>query len=127
MAYRIDSAGVCGPSYGIAGAEMRLVINYSQPKAQRKYRVFFECGDHHRQVPVTRRLQILALFSIVFCVPEYQPCPHRPRRVRTHRATDRINQSYGTITLASARLLSRSSMPDVISPAWKPDGHRRAV
>ena len=50
-----------------------------------------------------------------------------PRRQRTHDAMDRVNQRYGTMTLAPARLLGRSSMPDVISPAWKPHGHRKTV
>ena len=51
----------------------------------------------------------------------------RPSRERTHAAMDQINRRYGNLTLASARLLGRSSMPDVISPAWKPDGHRKTV
>ena len=51
----------------------------------------------------------------------------RPARARAHRAMDQINLRYGSMTLASARLLGRSSMPDVISPAWKPDGHRKTV
>ena len=51
----------------------------------------------------------------------------RPARARRHRAMDQINQRYGAMTLASARLLDRSSMPDVISPAWKPEGHRKTV
>ena len=37
---------------------------------------------------------------------------------------DNINQRYGEFTLAPARLLKRSKMPNVISPAWKPSGHR---
>jgi hypothetical protein len=31
------------------------------------------------------------------------------------------------MTLASARLLQRSQAPDVISPAWKPHGHRQSL
>ena len=50
-----------------------------------------------------------------------------PQRERRHRAMDAINQRYGALTLASARLIDRSSMPDVISPAWKPEGHRKTV
>jgi DNA polymerase-4 len=50
-----------------------------------------------------------------------------PRRERAHHAMDRVNQRYGALTLAPARLLDRSSMPDVISPAWKPEGHRKTV
>ncbi len=51
----------------------------------------------------------------------------RPDRQRRHLAMDGINRRYGTMTLAPARLLDRSTMPDVISPAWKPQGHRKTV
>lgn len=40
---------------------------------------------------------------------------------------DSINQRYGEFTLAPARLLNRSSMPNVIAPAWKPTGHRQTI
>ena len=50
-----------------------------------------------------------------------------PQRSRANLATDEINQRFGDFTLAPARLLGRSSMPDVISPAWKPSGHRKSV
>ncbi len=49
------------------------------------------------------------------------------QRVRAHRVMDSINKRYGNLTLASARLLDRSSMPDVIAPSWKPVGHRKTV
>ena len=38
-------------------------------------------------------------------------------------AIDRINRKYGEFTVAPATLLDRSSMPNVIAPAWRPDGH----
>ncbi|RLA04069.1 MAG: DNA polymerase IV [Gammaproteobacteria bacterium] len=41
-----------------------------------------------------------------------------------HRTIDRINHRYGEFTLCNAPLINRSSMPNVIAPAWKPDGHR---
>jgi DNA polymerase IV len=44
-----------------------------------------------------------------------------------HAVMDRINQRYGEFTLAPARLLKRSSMPNVIAPAWKPHGHRQTI
>ncbi|MHB1764331.1 MAG: DNA polymerase Y family protein [Gammaproteobacteria bacterium] len=50
-----------------------------------------------------------------------------PRRRRLHAVMDRINERYGEFTLAPARLLSRSDMPNVISPAWQPSGHRQTV
>ena len=40
---------------------------------------------------------------------------------------DAVNERYGQLTLAPARLLNRSTMPDVIAPAWKPFGHRQTV
>ena len=40
---------------------------------------------------------------------------------------DAVNQRYGEFTLAPARLLNRSSMPNVIAPAWKPFGHRQTI
>ncbi len=49
------------------------------------------------------------------------------KRQRVHTVMDSINNRYGNLTLASARLLDRSSMPDVIAPSWKPSGHRKTV
>lgn len=40
---------------------------------------------------------------------------------------DRINDRYGEFTIAPALLIDRSSMPNVIAPAWKPDGHRQTI
>lgn len=49
------------------------------------------------------------------------------QRIRAHQVMDTINQRYGNLTLAAARLLDRSKMPDVIAPSWKPSGHRKTV
>lgn len=40
---------------------------------------------------------------------------------------DLINQRYGEFTVAPARLLGRSTMPNVIAPSWKPTGHRQTI
>jgi DNA polymerase IV len=40
---------------------------------------------------------------------------------------DDINTRFGEFTLSPATLLNRSTMPNVIAPAWKPTGHRRTV
>ncbi|HEV2321439.1 MAG TPA: DNA polymerase IV [Gammaproteobacteria bacterium] len=40
---------------------------------------------------------------------------------------DRINAKYGRWTLMPARMLNRSATPDVISPSWKPSGHRQTI
>ncbi|MBT7309090.1 MAG: DNA polymerase IV, partial [Gammaproteobacteria bacterium] len=48
-------------------------------------------------------------------------------RSEVNAVTDKINQRYGEFTLAPASLLNRSSMPNVISPAWHPSGHRNTL
>jgi DNA polymerase-4 len=40
-------------------------------------------------------------------------------------AVDRINLKYGEFTVSPATLLARSEMPNVIAPAWRPDGWRQ--
>ena len=49
------------------------------------------------------------------------------RRMRRAAAIDRINARFGEFTLAPAELLARSSMPNVIAPAWRPDGMRQHI
>ncbi len=52
---------------------------------------------------------------------------HDIKRDQINLAMDQINERYGEFTLAPANLLHRSDMPNVIAPAWKPDGHRKTV
>jgi len=72
------------------------------------------------------QIRIIALDPGIACQADLFKRKH-PDRQRAHQAMDQVNQRYGALTLASARLLGRSNMPDVISPAWKPDGHRKTV
>ena len=44
-----------------------------------------------------------------------------------NKTIDCINERYGEFTLAPANLLNRTDMPNVISPAWKPYGHRQSI
>lgn len=53
--------------------------------------------------------------------------PGDAARTAVNAAVDRVNEHYGEFTLAPARLLNRSSMPNVIAPAWKPDGLRQTI
>jgi len=48
-------------------------------------------------------------------------------RDEVNAVMDTVNQRYGELVLAPARLLNRSSMPNVIAPAWKPFGHRKTI
>ncbi len=40
---------------------------------------------------------------------------------------DQVNERYGEFTLTPMRLLQRSSMPNVIAPAWRPEGVRQII
>lgn len=44
-----------------------------------------------------------------------------------NKVMDEVNRRYGEFVLAPARLLNRSDMPNVIAPAWKPEGHRQTI
>lgn len=50
-----------------------------------------------------------------------------PKRSKINEAIDDINDRFGEFTIAPAPLLLRSTMPNVIAPAWKPDGHRQTI
>jgi DNA polymerase-4 len=49
------------------------------------------------------------------------------RQQQLNAVMDRINAKYGRWTLMPARMLNRSATPDVISPSWKPTGHRQTI
>lgn len=49
------------------------------------------------------------------------------RALNRFSTIDRINARYGEFTVAPATLLERSTMPNVIAPAWRPDGHRQHI
>ncbi len=50
-----------------------------------------------------------------------------PKRDALNAVIDRINIKYGEFTVYPAPLIHRSDMPNVISPAWKPFGHRETI
>lgn len=49
------------------------------------------------------------------------------RSAQSDNVMDAINTRYGEFSLAPARLIKRSDMPNVIAPAWKPYGHRQTI
>jgi DNA polymerase-4 len=48
-------------------------------------------------------------------------------REAVNTVVDEINDRYGEFTIAPAPLLHRSGAPNVIAPAWKPEGHRQTI
>ena len=53
--------------------------------------------------------------------------PDEVRTIQRFAAIDGINRKYGEFTISPATILDRSSMPNVIAPAWRPDGHRQHI
>ncbi|MBD3671232.1 MAG: DNA polymerase IV, partial [Gammaproteobacteria bacterium] len=49
------------------------------------------------------------------------------KREQTNQAVDKVNNRYGELTVAPARLINKSDMPNVIAPSWKPKGHRQTI
>ena len=80
-------------------------------------------GIHQVQVtalnPVAEQFQQLDLFA------ETEPTERDNSAV--NQVVDQVNQRFGEFALAPATLLNRSSMPNVISPAWRPSGHRKTL
>jgi len=50
-----------------------------------------------------------------------------PKREQVNQVLDDINDRFGEFTIAPVPLLFRSAMPNVIAPAWKPEGHRQTI
>lgn len=48
-------------------------------------------------------------------------------REQLNTIVDQINDRFGEWAIAPAQMLERSSMPNVIAPAWKPYGHRQTI
>ena len=124
LAAQVFSIGL-NSEYGWIGDHYRTEIptNDSRPLVLLCHRMLAEHwrgqGIHQVQVTATdpRELRAQAdMFS-----------PGDPRRDSLNKAMDRINAKYGEFTLAPALLVNRSSMPNVISPAWKPFGHRQTI
>ena len=53
--------------------------------------------------------------------------PDEVRSLQRFSAIDSINMKYSEFTVAPATLLERSTMLNVIAPAWRPDGHRQHI
>lgn len=75
------------------------------------------------------------IFQVQITALDPQPCnrqqdmfeEHDEVRQQLNAVMDSINTRYGNYTLTPVRLLQRSTMPNVIAPAWKPFGHRQTI
>jgi len=83
-------------------------------------------NDHWQQQGI-RQVQVTAVKPLPNNHQYEMFCQQHKQQDECNKVMDCINNQYGEFTLAPARLLNRSSMPNVIAPAWKPFGHRKTV
>lgn len=105
-----------------------------------KYRCALPVNDsrdifHLCQTLLTTCWQGEGVYQVQICALDPRPVDQQlelfseidTRRLRRLEVQDRVNNRYGELVLMPARLLNRSSMPNVISPAWRPFGHRQTI
>ena len=83
--------------------------------------------NYHWQQQGVNQVQVTALKPTANNLQYEMFVQEQTQQDECNKIMDCINNQYGEFTLAPARLLNRSSMPNVIAPAWKPFGHRKTI
>lgn len=83
--------------------------------------------NYHWQQQGVNQVQVTALKPTTNDLQYEMFAQEQTQQDECNKIMDCINNQYGEFTLAPARLLNRSSMPNVIAPAWKPFGHRKTI
>lgn len=110
---------------GWLGAKLKLVA-----PGDDAHEIFALCG-----FMLAQRWQGQGVFQVQVTALDPQPATGQldlfnardARHDDINQVMDAVNRRYGEFALAPARLLQRSDMPNVIAPAWKPDGHRQTI
>jgi len=117
--------GLRSHDHGWLGAKARLV------EASNDGREIYQLGcqvlGRHWQGQPVAQIQVTALDPKPSNLQKDLFLEDNLERAILNRALDELNQRYGEFTVAPARLLNRSTMHNVIAPAWKPHGHRQTV
>jgi DNA polymerase-4 len=108
-----------------AGIEANFELTHGAPDGKRFFEVAAALFRRHWQGEAVIQVQVTATHLRNTSGQLELFTPDEVRRLQRFAAIDRINGKYGDFTVAPATLLERSSMPDVIAPAWRPDGHRQ--
>ena len=105
------------------GIETTVAIASGVPDGRRFFetaRVFFR--GHWRGEAVTL-VQVTAMRLSNVSGQLELFTPDEVRSLHRFAAIDGINHRFGELAIAPATILGRPSMPNVIAPAWPPDGH----
>jgi DNA polymerase-4 len=117
--------GLKNRDFGWLGGSARLIqpTNDGKEIYQLGLALFKECWDGQ---PVFQ-IQVTAKDPYAHGEQLDLFCDADEKRVKLNQVKDEINARYGEFMLAPVPLLERSSMPNVIAPAWKPNGHRQTL
>lgn len=111
--------------YGWIGGKLRL--DYPTHDGQQIFQLCRQVIEHQWQQEPISQVQITALDPRLNRRQLDLFVEYDEHREQINQVSDQINQRYGEFSIAPARLLGRSSMPNVIAPSWKPYGHRQTV
>lgn len=92
------------------------------------FKVCLEFVRSTYQQEICRQVQIIAMNPVSTVQLElFSDNGVKQKRSELNSAVDAINDRYGEFTVAPTRVIGRSEMPNVIAPAWKPEGHRKTI
>lgn len=105
----------------------KLKLSIADNDGGRIYQLCRFLVENHWQGEAIRQVQVTALDPEP-ATQQLDLFTHQDESdAEVNAVMDEVNERFGDFTLAPARLLKRSSMPNVIAPAWKPDGHRQTI
>jgi len=112
---------------GWIGSKARL-SEFSNDQ-QQIYRMGQQVLQLHWQGEGVHQLQVTALDPqpLAMQMDLFSTKSRDSNTIQLNRTMDNINERYGELCLSPARLLNKSEMPNVIAPAWKPDGLRQTI
>jgi DNA polymerase IV len=109
------------------GIAEQFALTYAAGDGKRFFALAQAFLDEHWQGQAVTHVQITATHLRNASGQLELFSPDEVRSIQRFSAIDRINAKYGEFTVAPATLLERSTMPNVIAPAWRPDGHRQHI
>lgn len=106
----------------------KIKLDHPTDDGQVIYKLCYEFVLHTYHQETCRQVQIIAMDPVSTRQLElFDDNGEKKKREELNKAVDVINDRYGEFTVAPTRVLGRSEMPNVIAPAWKPDGHRKMI
>ena len=127
--------------YKLRASRFYIAFNTAQGWIKDKFKTAIPSDDGHQIYALCQQFlnsywrQDLGVFQVQITALDPLPAKGQvdflqepdAKTARLNTAMDKVNQRYGEFSIAPARLINRSEMPNVIAPAWKPTGHRQTI